>query len=102
MIQMNAFTIHDFDFELPEELIAQHPLAERSSSRLMKVNKSTGEIEHCYFYQIIDFLQSGDVLVLNNTRVLPARLFGVKKDTGAHIECLLLHEREPDTWEILV
>ncbi|MCQ6273552.1 tRNA preQ1(34) S-adenosylmethionine ribosyltransferase-isomerase QueA [Bacillus sp. V3B] len=91
-----------FDFHLPEELIAQTPLADRSSSRLMVLNKETGTIEHDVFKQIKDYLQPGDCLVLNDTRVLPARLFGEKEETGAKIEVLLLKQQEGDRWETLV
>lgn len=91
-----------FDFHLPEELIAQTPLAERTKSRLMVLNKENGHIEHSTFSHIKDYLKEGDCLVLNDTRVLPARLFGVKEDTGAKIEVLLLKQTEDDTWETLV
>jgi len=94
--------LDEFDFELPEELIAQHPLTERTASRLMTLNKRTGEIGHHRFSDLIDYLSPGDTLILNNTRVIPARLFGVKPDTGAKVEFLLLKEMEPDVWEILV
>lgn len=92
----------DFGFDLPPELIAQDPLEERSSSRLLMVDKNTGEIRHEVFHNIADYLYPGDCLVLNNTRVLPARLLGVKADTGAAIEVLLLKRRENDIWETLV
>lgn len=92
----------DFYFDLPEELIAQDPLEDRSSSRLLVLNKTTGEVEHHVFKDIIDFLHEGDCLVLNNTKVIPARLMGVKADTGAAIEVLLLKRRENDIWETLV
>ncbi len=92
----------DFDYDLPEELIAQHPLKERDQSRMMTLNKKTGEINHQSFHDIIKFLNKGDVLVLNDTKVLPARLLGVKEDTLAHIELLLLKNEEKDTWECLV
>lgn len=92
----------DFGFDLPPELIAQDPLEERSSSRLLMVDKNTGEIRHEVFHNIADYLHPGDCLVLNNTRVLPARLLGVKADTGAAIEVLLLKRRENDIWETLV
>ncbi|MCG3056291.1 S-adenosylmethionine:tRNA ribosyltransferase-isomerase, partial [Escherichia coli] len=78
-----------FDFHLPEELIAQTPLEKRDASRLMVVNKETGEVRHHMFQDLLDYLQEGDCLVLNDTRVLPARLFGTKEDTGANIEVLL-------------
>jgi len=92
----------DFDFYLPEELIAQTPLENRDHSRLMVLDKETGKIEHKHFYDIIDFLNKGDCLVLNNTRVLPARLIGEKQETGGKIEFLLLKRVELDTWEALV
>ncbi|MFT8319917.1 MAG: tRNA preQ1(34) S-adenosylmethionine ribosyltransferase-isomerase QueA [Bacillus sp. (in: firmicutes)] len=91
-----------FDFHLPEELIAQTPLEDRTSSRLMVVNKTTGNINNHTFKDIIDFINPGDCLVLNDTRVLPARLHGEKEDTGAHIEVLLLKQQEGDQWETLV
>ena len=82
--------LSDFDFELPEELIAQHPTEKRDNSRLLILHKNTGEIEHRHFYDIIDYLKPGDVLVRNNSKVIPARLFGTKKDTGAKVEVLIL------------
>lgn len=92
----------DFYYDLPEELIAQHPVEPRDSSRLMIVDRGTGEIEHKHFYDILDELRDGDCLILNNTRVLPARLFGIKKDTGAKVEFLLLTNKGDDTWECIV
>lgn len=92
----------DFYFELPEELIAQDPLEDRSGARLLVLDKNTGEIEHKVFKDIVDYLHAGDCLVLNNTKVIPARLMGVKKETGAAIEVLLLKRRENDVWETLV
>lgn len=92
----------DFYFDLPEELIAQDPLEDRSSSRLLIMDKNTGEIKHEVFRNIIEYLQPGDCLVLNNTKVLPARLLGQKEDTGASVEVLLLKRRENDIWETLV
>ena len=91
----------DFDYYLDPELIAQKPLLERDSSRLMLVSKSSGFYKHDYFYNIINYLHSGDVLVLNNTRVIPARIVGVKESTGAVIELLLLEDKG-DFWECLV
>lgn len=82
--------LSDFDFELPEELIAQHPTEKRDNSRLLVLHKNTGEIEHKHFYDIIDYLKPGDVLVRNNSKVIPARLYGTKKDTGARVEVLIL------------
>ncbi|GIQ70140.1 S-adenosylmethionine:tRNA ribosyltransferase-isomerase [Xylanibacillus composti] len=90
-----------FDFDLPEELIAQTPLAERTASRLLALNKQTGEYRHEQFEQLVHYLNPGDVLVLNNTKVLPARLQGVKMDTGAHVELLLLKSLGEDRWETL-
>ncbi len=94
--------LKDFSFELPPELIAQDPLPDRSSSRLMILDKNTGEISHKSFKDIISFLNKGDCLVLNNTKVIPARLLGVKEDTNAAIEVLLLKRHEKDVWEALV
>ncbi len=92
----------DFYFELPEELIAQDPLEDRASSRLLVLNKENGRTEHHIFREIINYLNPGDCLVLNNTKVIPARLMGVKQDTGAAIEVLLLKRKEKDVWETLV
>lgn len=92
----------DFYFELPQELIAQDPLEDRSSSRLLTLDKHTGTVEHHVFREIIDFLHEGDCLVLNNTKVIPARLLGEREGTGAHVEVLLLKRREADVWETLV
>lgn len=94
--------LHDFSYDLPQELIAQDPLEDRSSSRLMLLDKNTGAIEHKVFKDIIDYLNPGDCLVLNNTKVIPARLMGVREGTGASIEVLLLKRRENDVWEVLV
>lgn len=91
-----------FDFHLPEELIAQTPLAEREQSRLMVLDKQAGTIQHEIFKNITEYIKPGDCLVLNDTKVLPARLFGSKEDTGAKIEVLLLKQEEEDTWETLV
>lgn len=91
-----------YDFHLPEELIAQTPLVERSASRLLTLNKEDGSIRHHVFTDILDYLRPGDTLVLNNTRVIPARLFGVKEDTGAKAEVLLLKDVGSDRWEALV
>lgn len=92
----------DFNFDLPEELIAQDPLEDRSSSRLLVLNKETGEISHKIFKDIIDYLKPGDCLVINNTKVIPARLIGEKEGTGAKVELLLLKRGEDDIWEALV
>lgn len=94
--------VEDFDFYLPEELIAQTPLENRSESRLMVLDKEAGSMDHIRFKQITDYLEEGDCLVLNDTRVLPARLFGQKEDTGANIEVLLLKQEDGDQWETLV
>jgi len=93
---------HDFYYDLPQELIAQEPLQDRSCSRLLVLNKETGEIEHRQFSDIIAYFKEGDCLVINDTRVLPARLHGERYGTGAHIEILLLVRKELDTWEVLV
>ncbi len=92
----------DFYFDLPKELIAQDPLPDRAASRLLMVDKATGEWKHEVFRNIADYLEPGDCLVLNNTKVLPARLLGVKEDTGASVEVLLLKRRSGDVWETLV
>ncbi len=94
--------LSDFNYDLPEELIAQDPLKKRSDSRLMVVGKEDGSIEHKHFYDIIDYVNPGDCLVVNDTKVIPARLMGVKEDTGASIEVLLLKRREEKVWETLV
>lgn len=95
-------TVEEFNYDLPEELIAQTPLKKRDESRLMVLNKNTGEIEHKHFKDIISYLEPGDTLVLNDTKVLPARLYGEKEDTKAAIEVLLLKNTDGDTWECLV
>ena len=92
----------DFYFDLPQELIAQDPLEDRSSSRLLVLDKKNGDIEHHIFRDIVDFLNPGDCLVVNNTKVIPARLFGVKEGTQAKIELLLLKRKEQDIWETRV
>ena len=94
--------LEEFDYNLPEELIAQTPIKQRDTSRLMVLDKKTGEISHKHFYDIIDYLNPGDTLVLNDTKVLPARLIGEKTNTKAVIEVLLLKNKENDTWETLV
>ncbi|EAD1188693.1 tRNA preQ1(34) S-adenosylmethionine ribosyltransferase-isomerase QueA [Listeria monocytogenes] len=94
--------VEDFDFDLPEELIAQTPLLDRTSSRLMVLDKESGDIKDQYFTDIISYLNEGDALVLNDTRVLPARLHGIKDEAGAHIEVLLLKQKEGNAWETLV
>ena len=92
----------DFYYDLPQELIAQDPLLKRSESRLMVLDRKDNTIEHKHFYDVIDYLNPGDCLVINDTRVLPARLMGVKEDTGASIEVLLLKRKDDCTWETLV
>ena len=92
----------DFYFDLPQELIAQDPLEDRSASRLLVLDKESGEISHHIFKEIVDYLNPGDCLVLNNTKVIPARLSGEREGTGAHIEVLLLKRKEADVWETLV
>ena len=99
---MNMLTTKDFDFDLPEELIAQTPLENRSSSKLLILDKETGKVEDKHFTDILEELNEGDALVMNDTRVLPARLHGVKPATGAHLEILLLKNTEKDQWETLV
>ncbi|MCM1091079.1 MAG: tRNA preQ1(34) S-adenosylmethionine ribosyltransferase-isomerase QueA [Muribaculum sp.] len=92
----------DFYFDLPPELIAQDPLEDRSASRLLVLDRDTGEVSHHVFREIADYLKPGDCLVLNNTKVIPARLLGEREGTGAHVEVLLLKRREADIWETLV
>ena len=94
--------VEDFNYDLPEELIAQTPLKDRSSSKLLVLDKNTGAIEHLKFSNIIDFLDENDVLVLNDTKVLPSRIYGFKVDTKAYIELLLLKEKKENVWEALV
>ncbi len=95
-------TTKDFYYDLPEELIAQHPSEVRDHSRLLTINRKTGELEHDIFHNIIDRLNPGDVLVINNSKVIPARLYGVKDGTGAEIEFVLLRQHELDLWEVMV
>lgn len=99
---METLKKSDFYFELPGELIAQDPLADRAASRLLLLNKETGEVEHHVFRDIVRYLKAGDCLVLNNTKVIPARLLGIKEETGAAVEVLLLKRKEKDVWETLV
>lgn len=94
--------LSDFNYNLPEELIAQDPLEKRDNSRLMVLHRETGELEHKHFYDVIDYLNPGDCLVVNNTKVIPARLMGMKEETGASIEVLLLKRKEEKVWETLV
>mgnify|MGYP000352205079 CR=1 FL=1 len=99
---MNEMKLSDFNYELPQELIAQDPLLKRSDSRLMVLNRATGGIEHRHFSDVIEYLNPGDCLVINDTKVIPARLIGVKEDTGASIEVLLLKRHDDKVWETLV
>ena len=92
----------EFYYDLPEELIAQTPIEPRNYSRLMKIDRKSGEIEHCHFYNLCDYLKKGDLLVMNDSRVLPARLYGIKEETGACVEFLLLEQKGDKLWEILV
>lgn len=92
----------DFDYDLPHELIAQTPLKERDEARMLVLNAKTGEYKDDYFYDIIDYLNPGDAVVMNDSRVMPARIYGVKPDTGGHLEVLLLNNTEGDNWETLV
>ena len=92
---------HDFYYDLPKERIAQTPVEPRDHSRLLVMDRFTGEMEHRHFYDIVDYLRPGDLLVINDSRVLPARLYGVKEDTGAHMELLLLEQKENQVWECL-
>ena len=95
-------TTEDFDYDLPEELIAQTPLEHRDQSRMLVLDSKTGEYQDDYFYNVIDRLNPGDALVMNDSRVLPARIYGVKPDTGGHLEVLLLNNIKGDQWETLV
>ena len=91
----------DFNYNLPENLIAQTPLEKRDHSKLMVLHKDNGKIEHKHFYDILDFINPGDCLILNDSRVLPARIYGIKDGTGAKVEFLLLNQKDKDTWEVL-
>ena len=97
-----SLTLEDFDYELPHELIAQTPIKQRDTSRLLELDRQTGEMQDKHFYDIIDQLNPGDAVVMNNSRVMPARLYGVKPETGGHAEVLLLHNTEGDEWETLM
>lgn len=94
--------VKDFYYELPQELIAQDPLKDRASSRLLVLDKRTGAVEHRVFRDVVSYLEKGDCLVINDTKVIPARLIGSREETGARIELLLLKRREDDIWETLV
>lgn len=98
----NELLVEDFDYELPEELIAQTPLKERPASRLLVLDKKTGETKHKHFYDILDELRPGDCLCLNDTRVIPARLYGMREDTHAPVEFLLLSQKENDIWDVIL
>lgn len=97
-----SLTLEDFDYDLPHELIAQTPIKQRDTSRLLELDRQTGEMQDKHFYDIIDQLNPGDAVVMNNSRVMPARLYGVKPETGGHCEVLLLHNTEGDQWETLM
>ncbi len=94
--------IDEFDYNLPEELIAQHPTEQRDICRLLVMDREKGSVEHKHFYDVIDYLHEGDCLVMNNSKVLPARLFGTKENTGAKVEFLLIKRLEGDRWETMV
>lgn len=98
----HSLKTEDFDYDLPHELIAQTPLKERDAARMLVLNAKTGEYKDDYFYDIIDYLNPGDAIVMNDSRVMPARIYGIKPDTGAHLEVLLLNNTEGDNWETLV
>lgn len=91
----------DFFYDLPQELIAQHPSEKRDESRMMVLDRQSGEVQHKHFFDIVDELEKGDCLILNNTKVLPARIYGVKEKTGAHVEFLLLNDKGGDIWEVI-
>lgn len=101
-LNMGNMQTKDFHYDLPKDLIAQTPLEPRDSSRLLTLNRETGEIAHKHFFNIIDCLNPGDCLVLNDSRVLPARLYGIKEETGAKVEFLLLTHREDNVWRFSV
>ena len=101
MLDINNMKKSDFYYDLPEELIAQTPVEPRNSSRMIKIDRKNGEIEHKHFYNLCEYLKKGDLLVLNDSRVLPARIYGEKKDNGTFIEFLLLEQKENMVWEIL-
>ena len=101
-MDLNNIKTSDFDYDLPEELIAQTPLSQRNNSRMMVVHMKSDVNEHRHFYDILEYFHEGDVIVRNNTRVIPARLYGIKEVTGAHVEVLLLRQMEDDIWECLV
>lgn len=94
--------INEFDYHLPEELIAQHPTDKRDESRLMVIDRKRGDVEHKHFYNVLEYLKEGDCLVMNNSKVIPARIFGTKEKTGAKVEFLLIKRKEGDVWETMV
>lgn len=102
MSEVTGMKLTDYNYDLPKELIAQDPLEDRSASRLMVLGKKSGNVSHHHFKEIVNYLRPGDCLVINNTKVIPARLIGTKEDTGAHVEILLLRRRQGDIWETLV
>ncbi len=99
---INMLTVHDFDYELPESLIAQTPIEPRDSSRLLVLDRETGALQHKHFFNIVELIRPGDLLVANDTRVIPARLIGKRADTGGRVEVFLLHRQSQDFWEVLV
>ena len=101
MLDLKNMKKSDFYYDLPDELIAQHPVEPRNASRLLKVDRETGEISHNHFYNLCDYLKKGDLLILNDSRVLPARIYGKKADNGSFIEFLLVEQRGNMEWEIL-
>ncbi|KRN75066.1 hypothetical protein IV73_GL000826 [Weissella kandleri] len=101
-MSLPEYTLDDFDYDLPQELIAQTPLKQRDSSRLLTLNADTGAMEDRHFYDILDYLNPGDAIVMNNSRVLPARLHGIRPDTGGNVEVLMLRQDHGDVWETLV
>ena len=101
MLDINDMKRSDFYYDLPQELIAQHPIEPRNASRMMVIDRMSGDIEHRHFYNLCDFLRKGDLLVLNDSRVLPARIYGEREGTGSFIEFLLLEQKGNDEWEIL-
>lgn len=94
--------VSEFNYELPERLIAQHPYDKRDEARLMVLDRQAQNVEHKIFKDVINYLKPGDCLVINNTKVIPARIYGVKEETGANVEFLLLHRIENDIWEVMV
>lgn len=101
MLDINNMKRSDFYYDLPQELIAQTPVEPRNASRMMKINRQTGEVVHDHFYNLCNYLKKGDLLVLNDSKVLPARIYGEREDTGSFIEFLLVEQKENMVWEIL-